>query len=108
MIVFSENSTYILGSIEVKEKVQLLQSSMKNGNATNGVCSSCSCPVPPEATTVIPAKVNTVVEFLFYSVGPLRNLKKALLCIKWDMGSSINDVRILSKQGFAKLGHFGT
>ena len=25
-----------------------------------------------------------------------------------NKGSSINDVRILSKQGFAKLGHFGT
>ena len=57
-----------LGSIEVKEKVQLLQSSMKNGNATNGVCSSCSCPVPPEATTVIPAKVNIAVDFLFHNL----------------------------------------
>lgn len=50
------------GSIEVKEKVQLLQTSVKNGTNgntngnTNGVvCSSCSCPVPNETTTVIPS-----------------------------------------------------
>merc|ERR1719203_109505 len=49
------------GSIEVKEKVQLLQTSVKNGTKgntngnTNGVCSSCSCPVPTETTTVIPS-----------------------------------------------------